>query len=235
MDDGVPQVEPHAAAAADAEQRRRLRERLRTDDGDSLRDDELIALLLETGPRRDTAALANRLIREFGSVGAICAAPRAALARVAGMNARGIDVLKLARAAAIRLARAEIADRPLLSAWDKVVAYARTELAHGPTERLFVLFLDRRNALIRAEERGNGTVDHAPVYPREVVKRALELGASALILVHNHPSGDPSPSRADIEMTRAVAKACSALGIAVHDHLVIGRTGHASLRALGLM
>ena len=116
-----------------------------------------------------------------------------------------------------------------------MLAYARAELAHADTERFFVMFLDRKNALIAAEERSRGTVDHAPVYPREVVKRALELGACALILLHNHPSGDTTPSRADIDMTRDVAKACATVGISVHDHLIVGRAGHASLRALGLM
>jgi DNA repair protein RadC len=215
--------------------RERLRARFRSDDGAALADYELLELLLFAIPRRDVKPLAKELLRRFGSFAGAISAPRAALEGVPGLGATAIDALKVARAAALRLAREEALGRPVLAAWDKVLAYVRAELAFDDTERFVVLFLDRKNALIRAEERGRGTVDHAPVYPREVVRRALELGASAVILVHNHPSGDTTPSRADVEMTREVAKACGAVGIAVHDHLVVGRAGHASLRALGLM
>jgi DNA repair protein RadC len=215
--------------------RARLRERFRRGDGAALGDQDLLEALLFVIPRRDVRPIARALVARFGSFAGAISAPRAALRGIPGLGETAIDALKLAREAALRLAREEVMDRPVLSSWDKVLAYARAELAHGDTERFFVMFLDRKNALIAAEERGRGTVDHAPVYPREVLKRALELGACALILLHNHPSGDTTPSRADIDMTRDVAKACATVGISVHDHLIVGRAGHASLRALGLM
>jgi len=215
--------------------RARLRAQFRRSEGAALSDLDLLEALLFAIPRRDVRPLARTLLHRFGSFAGAISAPRPALRAVPGIGDTAIDALKLVREAALRLAREEILDRPLMSSWDKVLAYARAELAHGDTERFFVMFLDRKNGLIAAEERGRGTVDHAPVYPREVVKRALELGASALILLHNHPSGDTTPSRADIDMTRDVAKACATVGIGVHDHLIVGRAGHASLRALGLM
>lgn len=229
-----PAAEDGAAFDA-AGHRRRLRERFRRSDGSGLTDADLLEALLFVVPRRDMRPAAQALLARFGSFAGAISAPRGALATIPGLGDAGIDALKLAREAALRLAREEILGRPVLSSWDKVLAYARAELAHADTERFFVLFLDRKNALIAAEERGRGTVDHAPVYPREVVKRALELGASSLILVHNHPSGDTTPSRADIDMTRDVTRACATVAIGVHDHLIVGRAGHASLRALGLM
>lgn len=224
-----------AQGGDDGGHRQRLRVRFRLSDGKALADAELLEALLFVIPRRDVRPLARALLARFGSFAAVISAPREALRGFAGLGDAAIDALKLTREGALRLAREEVLNRPVLSAWDKVLAYARSELAHADTERFFVLFLDRKNGLIAAEERGRGTVDHAPVYPREVVKRALELGASALILIHNHPSGDTTPSRADIDMTRDVAKACATVGIGVHDHLIVGRGGHASLRALGLM
>jgi DNA repair protein RadC len=215
--------------------RGRMRDQFRRSDGAALSDLDLLESLLFVIPRRDVRPVARALLARFGSFGGAISAPRAALRGIPGLGETAIDALKLAREAALRLAREEILGRPVMSSWDKVLAYARAELAHGDTERFFVMFLDRKNALIAAEERGRGTVDHAPVYPREVLKRALELGACALILLHNHPSGDTTPSRADIDMTRDVAKACATVGISVHDHLIVGRAGHASLRALGLM
>jgi DNA repair protein RadC len=215
--------------------RARLRAQFRRSEGAALSDLDLLEALLFAIPRRDVRPLARTLLHRFGSFAGAISAPRPALRAIPGIGDTAIDALKLVREAALRLAREEILGRPLMSSWDKVLAYARAELAHGDTERFFVMFLDRKNALIAAEERGRGTVDHAPVYPREVVKRALDLGASAVILLHNHPSGDTTPSRADIDMTRDVAKACATVGIGVHDHLIVGRAGHASLRALGLM
>jgi DNA repair protein RadC len=215
--------------------RGRMRAQFRRSDGAALSDLDLLESLLFVIPRRDVRPVARALLARFGSFGGAISAPRASLRGIPGLGETAIDALKLAREAALRLAKEEILDRPVMSSWDKVLAYARAELAHGDTERFFVMFLDRKNALIAAEERGRGTVDHAPVYPREVLKRALELGACALILLHNHPSGDTTPSRADIDMTRDVAKACATVGISVHDHLIVGRAGHASLRALGLM
>jgi DNA repair protein RadC len=144
-------------------------------------------------------------------------------------------MLKVVRESAVRLARQEVTNRPVLSSWQKVLDYCRARLAHEPTERFHLLFLDRKNVLIADEEQQRGTVDHTPVYPREVVKRALDLGASAIIMVHNHPSGDPTPSKADIAMTREVAKAAETLGLTVHDHIVIGRAGHASFKGMGLL
>jgi DNA repair protein RadC len=151
------------------------------------------------------------------------------------VSERTLALFKAVREASRRLLREELADRPLISAWSQLLDYCRASLAEEPTERFRVLYLDRKNRLIRDELQQRGTVDHAPVYPREVLKRALELGATALILVHNHPSGDPTPSRADIEITREVKDAAAALGIALHDHVIIGRGGTASLRALGLI
>jgi DNA repair protein RadC len=215
--------------------RQRLRARFRRSESAALTDAELLELLLFVIPRRDVRPIARALIQRHGSFAATISAPREQLRTVPGLGDSAIDALRVIREAALRLAREEVLHRPVLSSWDKVIAYARAELAHADTERFFVMFLDRKNALIAAEERSRGTVDHAPVYPREVVKRALELGACALILLHNHPSGDTTPSRADIDMTRDVAKACATVGIGVHDHLIVGRSGHASLRALGLM
>jgi len=173
------------------------------------------------------------LISARRGVGGVMSTPRAQL-RAFGVAEAAAEMVASAACLARHMTREEAVGASVLSAWDKVLAYVRSELAHESTERAFVLFLDRRNALIVAETIGFGTVDHAPVYPREVVKRALLLDASAMILVHNHPSGDTTPSRADIEMTRAVAKACATVGIALHDHLIVGRVGHSSLRALGL-
>jgi len=158
-----------------------------------------------------------------------------ALTRVPGVKENTAAALKLVAAAAGRLARAEVLGRPVLSSWDKLLDYCRISLAHEPRERFHLLFLDRKNALIADETQGRGTVDHTPVYPREVVKRALDLHASGIIMVHNHPSGDPTPSRADIDMTRLVHDAAQAVGIVLHDHLIIGRGGHSSFRALGLL
>jgi len=214
--------------------RARLRERFRAG-ADALPDYELIELLLFAAiPRRDVKPLAKALVARFGSFAGTVSAPREAL-REAGLGDSAIDALKIAREAAVRLTRQEALNRPVLGSWQKVLDYCRAALAHEAVERFHLLFLDRKNALIADEGQTRGTIDHTPVYPREVVKRALDLGASAIILVHNHPSGDPTPSRADIEMTREVAKAAAVLGVSVHDHIIIGRSGHASFRSLGLL
>lgn len=214
--------------------RARLRERFRAG-ADALPDYELIELLLFAAiPRRDVKPLAKALVARFGSFAGTVSAPREAL-REAGLGDSAIDALKIAREAAVRLTRQEAMNRPVLGSWQKVLDYCRAALAHEAVERFHLLFLDRKNALIADEGQTRGTIDHTPVYPREVVKRALDLGASAIILVHNHPSGDPTPSRADIEMTREVAKAAAVLGVSVHDHIIIGRSGHASFRSLGLL
>jgi DNA repair protein RadC len=214
--------------------RERLRERFRKG-SDPLPDYELVELLLfHTIPRIDVKPLAKRLVEKFGNFAGVISAPRETLLG-AGLKDNTIDMVKIVRESAVRLARQEVIDRPVLSSWQKVLDYCRARLAHEPTERFHLLFLDRKNVLIADEEQQRGTVDHTPVYPREVVKRALDLGASAIILVHNHPSGDPTPSKADIAMTREVAKAAETLGLTVHDHIVIGRSGHASFKGMGLL
>lgn len=215
--------------------RERLRARFREAGGGALADYELLELILfQAIPRRDVKPLAKSLIERFGSFAGVVGASRTTL-EDAGLGETTVDALKAIQEASIRVTREHAQSRPVFGSGQAVIDYCRAKLAHADTEEFHVLFLDRKNGLLKAEPQARGTVDHAPVYPREVVKRALELGASALILVHNHPSGDPSPSKADVEMTREVARAAAALGIAVHDHLIIGRSGHASLKALGLI
>jgi DNA repair protein RadC len=214
--------------------RARLRERLLNGGPGALPDYELLEFLLfAANPRGDTKPLAKALIERFGGLGDALAADKAALLAVPGVGEAAVAQFLAVREAAARLVRAELADRPVLGSWQALVEYCSARMAHAPVEEFRLLFLDRKNRLIRDEVQGRGTVDHTPVYVREVVKRALELGASALIMVHNHPSGDPTPSRADIEMTREVAKAATLLGVTVHDHVIIGRGRHVSLRSLG--
>ncbi len=216
--------------------RERLRERLLEGGGDAFLDYELLEYILALAiPRRDTKPLAKRLLAEFGSFPAVLSASPAELARVEGLSAGGAAALKFVEAAALRSLRAAALDRPVLSGWQALTDYLHAAMAHRVTEEFRVIFLNNRNILIRDEAMGSGTVNAAPVYPREIVKRALELGASGVILVHNHPSGDPQPSREDIAMTKAVVEAGRHLGLAVHDHVVVGRSGHASFRALGLL
>jgi DNA repair protein RadC len=216
--------------------RARLRTRFLEGGADALADYELLELVLFLAqPRIDTKPLAKALIARFGGFAAAIAAEPAALMGVEGVGETTVAALKTVQAAAIRLAREDVIGRHALSSWDKVLAYCRTALAHETTERFHVLFLDAKNVLIRAEAQGKGTVDHTPVYPREVVKRALELSASAIILVHNHPSGDPAPSRADIEMTKAIIEAARPLGISVHDHIIVGKEGYVSLKGQKLI
>lgn len=222
--------------------RDRLRERFMSAGADALPEYELLELLLFMAiPRRDTKELAKDLLAEFGGDFAelIAASPerlrQAAEDRHHKVPENAIIALKIVEAAAQRLARSRVIGKPALSSWDALLDYCATRMSRGAIEEFRVLFLDRKNILIADEAQARGTVDHAPVYPREVVKRALELGASALILVHNHPSGDPTPSRSDIAMTREIAAAARALHIEVHDHLVIGRGTHASFKALGLL
>ncbi len=216
--------------------RERLRDRFRKNGGGALSDYELLELLLFSAiPRRDVKPLAKALIARLGGFGAVLSAERRALAEVPGLGEIAIDALKAAREAGVRLVREEAMERPVLGSWQKVLDYCRVTMAHAPTEQFRLLFLDRKNGLIADELQQTGTVDHAPVYPREVVKRALELAASAIIMVHNHPSGDPTPSKADIEMTRNVARAAEVVGVALHDHIIVGRTGHSSFKGLGLL
>jgi DNA repair protein RadC len=216
--------------------RERLRKRFRTAGGAAVSDYELLELVLfRSQPRRDLKPLAKRLLETFGSFAEVLAAPEQRLAEVKGIGEASIIDLKIVQAAAQRLARGQVQHRRVLSSWSAVLDYCRAAQAFADKEQFRILFLDKRNQLIADEVLGTGTVDHAPVYPREVVKRALELSATALILVHNHPSGDPTPSRADIDMTRAIIDVAKPLGIAVHDHLIVGKDGHASLKGLKLI
>jgi len=216
--------------------RQRLRERLLKGGGEALPDYELLELVLCQGrPRIDVKPLAKALIARFGSFAEVISAPPARLKEVDGVGDAVVAELKIVEAAATRLARGEVSQRTVLSSWSSVLDYCRTAMAFADKEALRVLFLDKKNQLIADEVQQTGTVDHTPVYPREVVKRALELSATAVILVHNHPSGDPTPSRADIEMTQAIVAVARPLGIAVHDHIIVGKDGHASLKGLRLI
>jgi len=216
--------------------RERLRARFRDAGPDAVSDYELIELVLFRAiPQRDIKPLAKDLVTRFGSFAEVVAAPRARLLEVKGMGEAAITELKIVHAAAQRLARGEVRKRPVLSSWGSVLDYCRTAMAFSDKEQFRLLFLDKRNQLIADELQQTGTVDHTPVYPREVVKRALELSATALILVHNHPSGDPTPSRADVQMTQAIIDVAKPLGIAVHDHIIVGKEGHASLKGLKLI
>jgi DNA repair protein RadC len=228
--DDQPNEEPHYHG-----HRERLRERLLEAGPAALPDYELLEFLLFAGiPRKDTKSLAKALIARFGSFAAVLSANREALSD-AGLKDAAIAVLLGVREASSRFLRGEIADKPVISNWQALIDYCTAKIGFAATEEFHLLFLDRKNGLIRDERQQQGTVDHTPVYPREVVKRALELNATAIIMVHNHPSGDVTPSRADIEMTRQVREAAKAVGIALHDHLVIGRGKHSSFRSLGLL
>ena len=233
----VPDPDPIAAIEPDtAGHRARLRGRLLDNGGDALLDHELIEYLLALAiPRRDTKPLAKLLLREFGGIGGLLTADPQALARVPGMGDTSIAALKIAHAAAIRLVKAEIVNRPVLANWQALLDYLRADMAHHPIERVRVLHLNTRNMLIRDELMNEGSIDQAAVHIREVIRRAIDLGSAAIILVHNHPSGDPAPSRADIDLTRNIIEAGKRLNIAVHDHIIIGTGGYSSLRAMGLM
>lgn len=216
--------------------RERLRERFYSAGADALSDYELLEMALFPAlPRRDTKPLAKALIKTFGSFAEVVHAPVARLREVDGIGESAINQLKLIAAAAHRVAKGGVNSRNALSSWNEVIDYCRTSMAFADKEQFRLLFLDKRNQLIADEVQQTGTVDHTPVYPREVIKRALELSATALILVHNHPSGDPSPSQADIQMTKAIIDIAKPLGIAVHDHIIVGKNGHASLRGMRLI
>jgi len=214
--------------------RQRLRARFAEGGAAAMPDYELLELVLFRAiPRQDVKPLARRLLDRFGDFNRVLAAPAARLAEVEGAGAAVVQELKIVEAAAHRMARARVLNRQVLSGWDALLDYCHTAMAHRETEQFRVLYLDRKNILIADEEQARGTVDHVPVYPREVVKRALELNASALILVHNHPSGDPTPSESDIAMTAQVQDAARALGLVLHDHLIIGKNRELSFRAQG--
>jgi DNA repair protein RadC len=216
--------------------RERLRQRFREAGADALSDYEMLELLLfRAQPRRDVKPLAKMLLAKFGSFAEVIAAPETRLAEVKGLGEASITDLKIVQAAASRFIRGAVSKRPVLSSWSSVLDYCRGAQAFADREQFRVLFLDKRNQLIADEVQQQGTVDHTPAYPREVVKRALELSATAVILVHNHPGGDPTPSRADIEMTKQIIDTARGLGIEVHDHIIVGRDGHASLKGLKLI
>ena len=215
--------------------RGRLRERFNRYKAE-LPDYELLELVLFNAlPRRDTKPIAKALLARFGSFAEVIAAPPNLLREVDGVGEAAITALKVVEAAAQRLTRGQVKRRQVLASWNAVVDYCRSAMAFADKEQFRILFLDKRNQLIADEVQQTGTVDHTPVYPREVIKRALELSATAIILVHNHPSGDPSPSRADVQMTQAIIDVAKPLGIAVHDHIIVGKDGHASLKGLRLI
>lgn len=224
-------AQPHYAG-----HRARLSERFAEAGGEGLRDYELLELLLfQALPRRDTKPIAKALLARFGSFSGVLGAPERTLAEIPGVGLRTARYLKLVQAAAARFARDGVREKPLMTSWQAVVDYCRTAMAFEPREQFRILFLNKKNGLIADEVQQTGTVDHTPVYPREIIKRALELSATALILAHNHPSGDPEPSRADIEMTARIVEIARPLGIVVHDHLIIGADGHTSFKARGLI
>ena len=215
--------------------RARLRERLIEGGPDALLDHELIEYLLALAiPRRDTKPMARTLLAEFGGLGPLLSADSGALTR-AGLTEGVVAALKIAEASALRLLRSKTADRPILSSWQQLADYLHADMAHRAIERVRVLHLNSKNLLVRDELVSEGSIDQAAVHVREIIKRALELGSAALIIVHNHPSGDPQPSRQDVALTKDLIAAAKPLGIAIHDHIVVGSSGQSSLRALGLI
>jgi DNA repair protein RadC len=227
MADELPNASGHRA---------RLRKRLIEGGPDALLDHELVEYLLALAlPRRDTKPLAKKLIRQFGGYGGLLAADAEAIARVGQISEGAVAALKIAQASALRLLKSQLAERPLLGSWQALLDYLHADMAHNPVERVRVLYLNSKNMLIRDEAMSEGSVDEAAVYVREIMRRALDCHATALIIVHNHPSGDPQPSQQDIRLTRDMIEAGRHLKITIHDHVIIGRKGHSSLRALGLI
>ncbi len=216
--------------------RERLKERFREAGADALPDYELLEMLLFRAIKRgDTKPLAKQLLARFGTFAEVLSAPPERLMEVKGVGEAVATEIKLVHAAAMRLMRGQVLNRPVLSTWSSILDYVRAAMAFHDTEQFRILFLDKKNQLIADEVQQQGTVDHTPVYPREVIKRALDLAASAIVLVHNHPSGDPTPSLADIEMTKKIVDAGQRLNIVVHDHVIVGRKGHFSFRSNGLI
>ncbi len=204
--------------------------------GEALADYELLEILLfHAIPRQDTKPIAKALLKRFGSYAGVLHADAAELGEIKGVGQSAVVALKTVAEAATRLAREEVMDRPVLSSWSKLIRYLRVGMAHDRTEAFRVLFLDAKNTLIADEQQQTGTVNHTPMYPREVMKRALELGATAVIMVHNHPSGDPTPSKADIQMTHELRDIGEGLGIRLHDHVIVAKGGHTSFKEMGLL
>ncbi|CTQ51705.1 DNA repair protein RadC [Roseibium album] len=216
--------------------RQRLRERFRNSGEQSLADYELLEFLLFSSlPRQDTKPIAKALLQRFGSFSAALSAPRSQLKEISGLSDVSVDTLKAVHASVIRYHKGELNERQLLDSWNKVIAYLQASMQHSTVEQFRILFLDKKNGLIADEVQQTGTVDHTPVYPREVIRRALELAATAIILVHNHPSGDPTPSRADIQMTQKIIDIAKPIGIEVHDHVIVGLRTNVSFRSLQLI
>lgn len=235
-DEAVPVSLPDRLPSYIADHRKRLRQRFVEGGATAMPDYELLELLLfRSIPRQDVKPLARQLLDTFGDMNRVITAPVTRLLAIKGVGDSVVQDLKIVEAVAHRLMRARVMNQPILSSWDALVDYCHTTMAHRETEQFRILFLDRKNTLIADEEQAKGTVDHVPVYPREVVKRALELNASALILVHNHPSGDPTPSQADITMTLQIQDACQVLGLTLHDHLIIGKGREVSFRSGGYL
>ena len=219
-----------------AANRRRLRRRVREGGVATLPDEELLECILQRAiPRRNVRPLVHRLLKTFGDLGHVLAAAEINLIEVPGMTRPAVDQLKVTEVTCHRVARAKVMNQLVLDHWTALITYLHTALSHSDTERFRVLYLNKKNALIADEELGRGTVDHVPVYPREIVRRALAVQASALIVAHNHPSGDACPSDADIAMTHAIVAAAEALGIVLHDHVIIGKGEDFSFRSEGLL
>jgi DNA repair protein RadC len=216
--------------------RDRLRRRFREGGAEALPDYELMELILFRAiPRRDVKPLAKKILARFGSFAEAVTAPRERLMEIEGVTDAVVTEIKVIQAAALRTSQSEVRKRPVLAAMSTVLSYLRSAMAFEDREQFRILFLDRRNKLIADEVQTRGTIDHTPVYTREVLKRALELSASAIILAHNHPSGDPTPSKADIDMTKQIVDVATKLGVVVHDHIILGRDGHLSMRSVGIL
>ena len=227
MGDQYPDASGHRA---------RLRQRLFEGGPDALLDHELVEYLLALAiPRRDTKPLARKLIEDFGGLGPLLSADAEAIVRIGGVSEGAAAAIKIAQAAALRLLESNFKDRPMLGSWQALLDYLRADMAFNPVERVRVLFLNSKNMLIRNEPMSEGSVDEAAVYVREVIRRALDYHATAIIIVHNHPSGDPQPSQQDIKLTREIIDAGRPLRITVHDHVIVGARGHSSMRAMGLI
>ena len=232
----MPETDARSAGHAGTGHRARLRQRLLTGGPEALADYEVLEYLLFAAHRQgDTKPLAKALLARFGSLAGVLNAAPGALLQVKGMGETGVGALKSVALAARRMARSEVRQQPVLGSWQALLDYLTIDMAHLTVERVRVLYLDTRNRLVLDDHVGDGSIDEAAIHPREVIRKALDIGASALILVHNHPSGDPSPSRADIQITKRIAEAGRLLGIVVHDHVIVGREGHTSLRAKGLL
>lgn len=231
MSDAPVKVTSHHSGHRD-----RLRQRFLQSGAAAFQDYELLEMVLFAAiPRRDVKPIAKQLLKEFGSLSAVMGASVAELQKVRGLSENSAVLLKIVQALAARMLRGDIEKKPILSSWQKLIDYCYVAMAHEKREHFRVLFLNRKNQLMADEVQQVGTVDHTPVYPREIVKRALELGATAMILVHNHPSGDPTPSDSDIVMTEEIIRAAASLDILVHDHLIISKSGHVSFKSLGLL